>query len=71
MMQKAVALMQKVVEEDPQDPYPREELNAMQDGLKKQRRKPLMMKLLKWGIILILGGALISGLISLVREILA
>ncbi len=71
LMIRAVELLEKCVEEDPQDPYLRQELESFRGNLQKQRRKPLVTKLIKWGIILILGGAVLMGILSLVKEILA
>ena len=70
-MVRAVALLEKGVEEDPQDPYLRQELESFRADLQKQRRKPLIGKLIKWGTILILGGSVLMGILYLVREILA
>ena len=71
LMVRAVALLEKGVEEDPQDPYLRQELESFRADLQKQRRKPLIGKLIKWGTILILGGSVLMGILYLVREILA
>ena len=71
LMARSVALLEKGVEEDPQDPYLRQELESFREDLQKQRHKPLIMKLIKWGTILILGGAALMGILYLVREILA
>ena len=71
LMTRAVELLEKNVEEDPQDPYLREELESFRADLKKQKRKPLVMKLISLGIILIIGGAVVGGIFYLVSEILA
>lgn len=71
LIARGVALLEKVVEEDPQDPYLRQELESFRADLKKQKHKPLITNLIKWGTILLIGGAVVMGILYLVKEILA
>ena len=68
---RALQLLEKGVEEDPQDPYLHQELESFREDVKKLKRKPLIEKLLAWGVVLILGGAVAIGIFYLVKEILA
>ena len=71
LMTRAVELLEKNVEENPQDPYLREELEAFRADLRKQKNKPLITALISLGIVLIIGGAIAGGIFYLVSEILA
>lgn len=71
MMDRAVKLLEKTVAENDQDPYLQRELAQFRADQKKQKNRPCVEKLLKWGVILILVGALAAGLWSVLKEILA
>ena len=71
MMDRSVKLLEKTVAENTQDPYLQQELAEFRVNQKKQRNRPRAEKMLKWGVILILVGALAAGLWSVLKEILA
>ena len=71
MMDRSVKLLEKTVAENTQDPYLQQELAEFRVNQKKQRNRPRVEKMLKWGVILILVGALAAGLWSVLKEILA
>lgn len=69
-VEKAIALMEEVVSEDPEDVHMKMALDEMIRALKKQKRKPLVAKLITAGIILAFAAAVIAGLVGLIRAIL-
>lgn len=71
MMDRAVKLLEKTAEEDAQDPYLQQELEEFRSNQRKLKNRPRFEKLFKWGIILILVGALAIGLWSMLKEIMA
>lgn len=70
-VKEAIALMEDVVADNPQDVYLRTNLDEMKQALIKQQKKPLIAALVRWGIRLAFLAVIGLGIWYIARELFA